>query len=612
MIIKRFLFYLFSLLFLSCFGCRNNGFYLLESSVDLQQEEQTGDLNTKHFPYLTSRIYLRGEREIFMKDIFKNKRNTKLSHLYICASYKHPIYQVEKSIPLFMVDLDNPKYNINEGDLIISKIPILSDHREYGALKIESIALEKSKIDIISEYYEKGQKILQDQNLYPILGVAGAGAALDVISSVLKDVAGSNSKKYTSAITLQTPTFFPNGSLHQVQMYFILPTQNDGIIIPEAINEIKSKHFLIKRDNITNEPFAYIGEQKYTSLPYILIDYSLSDYVQELNLFPQVFSEDCSEINENSLKRVNEAIESPQTILSPQQKARELDLLRYAKGLCELRTAINLWSEKKDAKSIALVIDNYYKFSTLSFNSDEELCKKYYASRIKTISDCVAKIMLNVSSYSIISELSKRVKEVNDFIPNVYHASREELEENLRKLKPFLISNRIPLGEFADDPNSIKRTILFERALSNSNYIESEIFDRFFNSDIKTLNALNQRSIDGDSLCKKLTKRMNLPQITKCEICILEGIKAIDRYSALTRDENTKAIATIVADAATIGSKLSALDEVQTVLGKQPSKMDSVLSQRVSNLLEGQNNKPALNELKEVIRASNTILRAED
>lgn len=510
--------------YLTLVGC--GGFYtmhqtpLAAGSTTKVKKEAAQGLN-----YLSARIYFKGDQAL-SNPIFRESRDSKLSHLYIYALFNHPSLGGQKEIPLYLIDLEKGSLEVTEGVELISKLPLLPNQRgNQPMLSLKAVALEKSKLDIFRLIWLKAKPMLQTIAISTGAG-AGVGVALDSLSSLMEELAAAKEFRYQK--NLIPPTSFGEGVVGKVEMYLLAPTDKEGILQLALIDQLQKKDLVLKRDDQGGLPMVFDGTREYKDLPYLLIDYQLSNYVEIDDFIPQKLDGTCAVLSEQKLQSAQESL--AHATLSAEQMELETRLLERAKAYSRVKANVSNWKsegsteeerQKKRREAVDAYVD-YQQFFASQLSPKGDIYLSYFQDRVLSLDQCTELWAQKLPGYLTLQKVSHRLALLLNQMSHL--DSEQAMEHVLQELHPILVLDqtlsKLPgIGE-----GMIRGSALYNRAAAAIANIEEEEFARFYRSSTNQLQT-DAPSSEMDQLQAKLLTRLPLLQCELCKDKIVESIR---------------------------------------------------------------------------------------
>lgn len=514
--------------YLTLTGC--GGFYTItEASLAAGNTTRAEPGTEKGFDYLSARIYFKGDQALSSPH-FRENRDSKLSHLYIYALFNHPALGGQKEIPLYLIDIEKGTLEVTAGMELISKLPLLPNQRgNQPMLSLKAVALEKSKLDIFRVIWGKAKPMIQTIALSTGAGV-GVGIAMDSLSSLLEELASAKEFRYQK--NLIPPTSFGDGVIGKVEMYLLAPTDKDGILTSEILAQLQKKDFVLKRDGSTGLPVVFEGNQEYVELPYLLIDYRLSNYVEIENLIPQKLDDSCAVLSLQKLQNAQETL--AHAALSAPQMELETQLLEQAKAYFQVKSAVLDWksegsTEQEVQKKRREAVDAYFDYQQF-FGNRKPLKGKMYVSyfqeRMDSLDQCTERWAQKLPGYLALQKVSQRLALLLNRIDKL--ESELAMEGALQELRPILALDQILSKLPGVGEGMIRGSALYNRAAAAIANIEDEEYNKYYQNVTSQLQTLSP-SEQAEQLRTKLVDKMPLLQ---CELCKDKIAEAIRLYQA--------------------------------------------------------------------------------
>jgi hypothetical protein len=450
--------------------------------------------------YVSASVYLRNSNTL-LSDLFTKDRANKIKLLYISTKFTHPVLApTGKNVPLYMLNLDNGSLTESQGAQLIAKLPIDPNSAITGVLTFETHAVEKANVDGAMGIFKIASGIIGQA------GIANAGlsTSLTLVDSAASQLDKMSVSDRTYSLNVVAPDIIKK---KQFLIYCILPTDSQGRILPKATDLAKN---MLAYKILPKSDGGYLSkdDNDYTDLPYLVIDYTISDYVSDTSYLPKDISSTCGEITLQTVNDAENSLNSAGYLLSSEQKAQEVTLTAKGRRLCELVSAV---TSRNDANSV----DAYDAYMSI-FSNTGSYYNKYYTNSHAALDKCADNTLRNVPGYDRITAVTKACGK-----GNVNSLSSREIESLIFDLKVFTDQSlNIPGQEY------LLQTRLFQKAAGRKLTAETALMFKEFKPKIEKIKQAKSRSTETDKVADDLTKMAE----TSCVTCRNEALAAVSEY----------------------------------------------------------------------------------
>lgn len=518
-------------------GCQG-GFYKPQR-VELAAPVATGatpSTPAKQWPYLSAALYF--DDSAVHDATFRDQRNGDLSHLFVRVSFDHPALGGLRTVPLYLLDLEHGSLDQTSGAELIAKLPVAPNRRRQYFMDIEVIALEKSKLEIVKKIWEKAKPLVT--SALAATGIGGAaGVALDTASGLLDDLTAS--KDYRSTLHIATPAVFPGDDGRLVYLLYLIVPTDKRMVIDAHAEELGRKDLTICRRS-TGEPFVCVqGEPgqphpPYTTLPYIIVEYRASDYLDDERLIAQAIDARCVAISAGAVTRAQQALDlgHDQLAISSAQRVYEQALVTRASGLMEVRTRTTAWAEAAADPGIAnapgkqaVALEAVLAYLMLERDAPDDPNDR---GRLAAISGCVTAEASRLPVYRVLESAIP-------LLSRPYPADEAAKLEVLTRLRPIssLDQQLARLGLAA----VLEGSTLKLRASLLVASIEEDLLRSQFAAPIAILQADEATPQERTAANQKLSELVAGP-LKVCETCRFAALDALKRQAERTAPAETR------------------------------------------------------------------------
>lgn len=569
------------------------GFYRIP---DVPQAETAAGDRVSDLRYLTATVDLHNKTVLTSKE-YREERDSDLEYLYIYAEFDHPAFG-KSVIPLFLLNLKNGSLEETKGAELISKFPLRPDRRGKPFVVFRTAALEKSGADIALQVFQDS-KTLIDGALKSV-GPAGPYAvkAVDVAANLVQAVA---SKEYRYQVSTAVPATYSNATF--AQGYLVVPTDSDGNILHAADQEIRSLDgkLSVCRSGGGSGFVCHDDGTPYRRYPYILIDFRLTDYIDDPLLLPQVFAPNCSNVSQAILDQASATLLLPDR-LSPEQVAQERALVDHAQAYLAMTTEVH-------GKKYPEAVNAYEAYSFLNRSSDSFYLARFKA-RYDVLDQCIATGLASIPGGDVVLQLTK----ASHGTVELDKQAEESLEEMLRGLSVIVDVAQQQAFLFLQD------TRLYQRALARVRGVERFVFAKWYKADVDVLRRKPSQA-QAWTVIARLEAKV---QATNCSLCRSEASQALADYNSSVLSQKLASVEVERLALQEDASKLrSALAVRETSLGLLNSEQAAELAEAAATIKRLQDEVNALaagtkeredstRELRESLVAARNILRPDD
>lgn len=489
---------LFFILILS--GC--GGFYTLRQVDEKKLANPLPPHDTK-YEYTEGRIYI--NTDAIHSEVFRSKRIGGLTHLIVTATFNYA--GAEKKIPLYFFNLEDGRIDKTTGDKLLSMIPLVSDGKFEGTIKLETYAFEKGSADVAELVWDFTTTALSAYD-----GGLVSNKLFTEVTSIIDDRL-NKIKPYDYSISSPVPAKLPQNGVISSQIFLIIPTNSKGIIDDKTLGQIEDEKLELIRDR-NDVPKLESNNIAYNEFPYIIIDYQGKKRLKNENLIGNRCIADNTET-----KSAKEHINEFGHFYSANQKTEEKKLIELAENYLILKKeyANNQFGKAIDTyealkKETAVLKDN-----------------KFIGVRALKINQCAKNYVENISGWDTISKALDGLK------LNITNIENDELKLK-NALKIFARFKQMQETKGFEFTKTSKTT---QQINNKATEIELTLFTNFYSSKVLKLNnAALPRNIK-KTLKAELEK--NQAQLLDCNLCEKKITRAIKDYqieiNASTREQ---------------------------------------------------------------------------
>lgn len=580
--------------------CGCGGFYVVSERSVIESSQGS---KVEQLQYITATIDLKN-RDAIHSATFADSRDGDLSRLFVYASYTNPAFgdAAARSIPLYLVDLENGTVDSTSGAELISRLPQFGEARGSAFITIKTQALKKSDLSVILDVWNASKSLVETATS----AAAGSKQVLEAVNTTTQILEKLAIKEYTATASLKVPQNLEQE--HYAQVFLLLPTDRTARLNEVAQAELtKLGKTPLSTCRKATGAYACRNDQEYLDFPYIIVDYSLSAYVADPSLIPQRLDPSCSLLSveqvQNALKRIDEN----SAFLSDIQKSEEKSLAQRARLVVAVDSAIK-------AKAYTSVVGAYAEYESVG-QSTSTLFASHFKERTEVLNKCIENSVKRIPG----SDALLRIFSLTTAQLDLESPDENKLNSTLAELATFaeLVSDK----ELA----YISVTEIFQRALARIKIVENVLYSKYYRYDVVRLQGMGSRSEEGDSLASALEQKLSR---SACEKCISETKAAVIGYKnrVLTGQiAELESIRTkLLADAAQLQLELTAMASALEVLaGSEASEAPSIraalaeldaATQAASNAPANPGQlKPRLNELvQETDQGRELLQKARD